>query len=233
MKALAIDSAVSKLTISAKNDDKICTTIFDIGMKQSETILPAIEYVLTKVQLTASELDYMALTQGPGSFTGLRLAYSALKAIECAFKTPIYGISSLLMHSYVFFETELPVLSCIDANKDRFYANISTKNKEILPDGDYSTEDLISKLSELNESKIFITGPDRQKLAEILEASSISNKNFVYPKFNIITTEILFEIAEKNIENQVEPLKDFDGPVYLRASEAEIVLKNKEKNSQE
>ena len=46
MKALAVDSAVSRLTITAKNDDKTCTAIYSIGMKQSETIVPAIDYVL-------------------------------------------------------------------------------------------------------------------------------------------------------------------------------------------
>ena len=52
MKALAIDSAVSRLTISAKNDDYFVSTIFDIGMKQSETLLPAIDYVLGKLNIT-------------------------------------------------------------------------------------------------------------------------------------------------------------------------------------
>ena len=46
MKALSIDCAVSRLMISAKNDDKIFTSIYDIGMKQSESIVPAIDYAL-------------------------------------------------------------------------------------------------------------------------------------------------------------------------------------------
>ena len=71
MKALIIDSAVTKLTISAKNDDKTTTSIFDIGMRQSEIILSAIDHVLSKCSLTPDQLDYMAVTQGPGSFTKL------------------------------------------------------------------------------------------------------------------------------------------------------------------
>ena len=49
MKALAIDSAVSKMTIAAKNDDKFVTLTLDIGMRQSEKILPAIDYVLKEI----------------------------------------------------------------------------------------------------------------------------------------------------------------------------------------
>ena len=61
MKAIAIDSAVSKLTISAKNDEFSVSTIFDIGMKQSETLLPAIDYVLSKLNITTDDLDYLVL----------------------------------------------------------------------------------------------------------------------------------------------------------------------------
>ena len=57
MKALSIDGAISRLTVSAKNDDKIFTSIYDIGMRQSESLVPAIDYVLEKVDLKSSDLD--------------------------------------------------------------------------------------------------------------------------------------------------------------------------------
>ena len=91
MKALAIDGAISRLTIAAKNDDKICTTVFDIGMRQSEILVPSIESVLEKVNLSSSELDYITITIGPGSFTGLRLAISAAKAIKRKQRAPRAG----------------------------------------------------------------------------------------------------------------------------------------------
>ena len=46
MKALAIDCACSRLTVAAKNEDKSCTAIYDIGMKQSETLVPALDFVM-------------------------------------------------------------------------------------------------------------------------------------------------------------------------------------------
>jgi len=242
MKALAIDSAVSKLTIAAKNDDKSCTTIFDIGMKQSETLLPAIDYVLSKTGITPAELDYLTLSAGPGSFTGLRLAFSALKAIECAFKIPVYGISSLYIHTYAALNsinkiTENDyILSCIDANKDKFYGNLQNNKNEIMPDGDYSFEELRDKITEILESKsanILICGPDKNKFYELLKTDEkLSGKleNIFVMKYEPCATDILFELAEQNIANGIEPLKDFDGPVYLRASEAELVLQNKQNN---
>ena len=57
MNALAIDCAVSRLTISAKKDEKIVAVILDIGMKQSESLVPTIDYVLEKIELLISDYN--------------------------------------------------------------------------------------------------------------------------------------------------------------------------------
>ena len=225
MKALSIDCAISRLMISAKNDDKIFTSIYDIGMKQSESIVPAIDYVLEKVLLSPSELDYTAITLGPGSFTGLRLGISAAKAIELAYNVPVYGISTLTMHAYCFKDFELPVLSAIDANKNKYYANLSEKNKTILEDGDWDTDIIIKNVKKIK--KLIVCGPDAHKLKDIIIAQNKKIK-ILTPKTNIVTAEALFSIAEDMISKNQPGIKDFDGPLYLRASEAEIVKNSKQ-----
>lgn len=225
MKALSIDCAVSRLMISAKNDDKIFTSIYDIGMKQSESIVPAIDYALEKVLLSPSELDYTAITLGPGSFTGLRLGISAVKAIELAYNVPVYGISTLTMHAYCFKDFELPVLAAIDANKNKYYANLSDKNKTILEDGDWDTDIIIKNVKKIK--KLIVCGPDANKLKDIIIAQNKKIK-ILTPKTNIVTAEALFSIAEDMISKNQPGIKDFDGPLYLRASEAEIVKNSKQ-----
>ena len=225
MKALSIDCAVSRLMISAKNDDKIFTSIYDIGMKQSESIVPAIHYALEKVLLSPSELDYTAITLGPGSFTGLRLGISAVKAIELAYNVPVYGISTLTMHAYCFKDFELPVLAAIDANKNKYYANLSDKNKTILEDGDWDTDIIIKNVKKIK--KLIVCGPDANKLKDIIIAQNKKIK-ILTPKTNIVTAEALFSIAEDMISQNQPGIKDFDGPLYLRASEAEIVKNSKQ-----
>ena len=225
MKALSIDCAVSRLMISDKNDDKIFTSIYDIGMKQSESIVPAIDYALEKVLLSPSELDYTAITLGPGSFTGLRLGISAAKAIELAYNVPVYGISTLTMHAYCFKDFELPVLAAIDANKNKYYANLSDKNKTILEDGDWDTDIIIKNVKKIK--KLIVCGPDANKLKDIIIAQNKKIK-ILTPKTNIVTAEALFSIAEDMISKNQPGIKDFDGPLYLRASEAEIVKNSKQ-----
>lgn len=223
MKALSIDGAIGRLTISAKNDDYSFTSIYDIGMKQSQSIVPGIDYVLKQVELKPSDLDYACIAVGPGSFTGLRLAVSAVKAIELANDIPVYGISTLNMYSYCFNDFDLPVLSAIDANKNKFYANLTDGKNTILEDGDWEIDKIISSVKKIK--KLIICGPDCDKLKNIIEEKNKKIKIYT-PKSNMITTEALFAIAEKNMADKIPPMKDFDGPVYLRASEAEIVKNN-------
>lgn len=221
MKGLAIDCAVSKLTIAAKNDDKKFISIYDIGMKQSEIIVPAIDFAIEKAGLAKNELEYLVLTVGPGSFTGLRLAISALKAIEMVYNIPLYGISSLEAYSFAYKNLDFPIVSAIDANKDRFYCRISKSETIILNDGDYEIDTLKKEIESLDE--IFIVGPDSIKLKAILAQEKVKTKINTL-QFEPNGVESLFEIAETKIANNEEPLKDFDGPVYLRASEAELKL---------
>ena len=217
MKALAIDSAVSKLTIAAKNEERTVSVIFDIGMKQSETILPAIDYALSKVELSAKDLDYTTVTAGPGSFTGLRLAYSALKAIEMAYKIPIYEISTMDAYSYDFRNLPFTVICAIDAKKDRFYVAAYNQDKKIIDDGDFLIEQAAEKLNAV------MCGPDSNLFESKIKEALPKNK-FISLPFNIDVSKALFNSAEKNIELGKSSLKEFEGPIYLRASEAEIKL---------
>ena len=206
MKALAIDSASGCMTVSAKNDDITTSLSLDIGPKQSQELLPAIDFVLKKVDLKPEELDYTVLCKGPGTFTGLRLAFAALKSIELAFNKPVYGVSTL------------------DAKKDQFFAGIYENKKTILEPEDTTIEKVISVIDKTK--KILCVGPDAKLFAEELKQNSPS-LDVIYFDAQINTCINLFNIAEKMIEEKKEPLKDFEGPEYLRKSEAEIALENK------
>ena len=222
MKALVIDCAVSKLSLAAKNEDKICVTSYDIGMKQSEILVSAIDYVLSSVELKTNELDYTAITIGPGSFTGLRLGISALKAIQLAYNVPVYGISTLEFYRYSLNNVfDLPIISGIDAHKDCFYATITNKNEVLLEEGDHPVEKIMQAISSLD--KLIIVGPDSQKLKEIISKEN-SNIKIFCQNYQPICVESLFYITEEKIKKNDPPLNDYDGPVYLRASEAEIKL---------
>ena len=223
MKALAIDSAITQLTIAAKNDEHTVTFVYNIGMKQSETLIPAIDALLKKAELTANELDYLTVCKGPGSFTGLRLAFAALKAIEMSSQKPLYGISTLDAYAYPYQKLPFTVLCAVDAKKDRFYAKATEQNKTILEEGDWEPEQIADSIQKNSRSDILICGSDAALLERQLKEKITGRKIYTVP-FSIMTTDALFALTEEKIQKKEPPLKDFDGPVYLRASEAEVKL---------
>lgn len=225
MNILVLDCAVTKLSIAVETEDKFISQTYDIGMRQSEILVPTIDEILSKAGITAADLNYSALTIGPGSFTGLRLGISALKAIELAYNVPVYGISSLKVYSYAYEKLNLPVISCIDANKDKFYASLTENNTSILEEGDWEVSQIVEKTKGF--SKVLIAGPDAKKLAGLIKEIN-KDIDLLVPEVSSMTTEALLAITKEKIANGEAALKDFDGPVYLRASEAELALKKKE-----
>ncbi|MBQ8013541.1 MAG: tRNA (adenosine(37)-N6)-threonylcarbamoyltransferase complex dimerization subunit type 1 TsaB [Treponema sp.] len=223
MKALVIDSAATCMHIAAKNNDIKAFLSLDMGQKQSQKLLPAIDYLLSQVELKASDLDYTALTSGPGTFTGLRLAFSALKAIELAHNIPLYGIPSLDAYAFPFNSFGGQVVSVIDAKKDQFFAALYENGETISEAEDTSAEAVAKKLSK--EKEILLTGPDAKIFKEELSKIDSSLNLLVYES-QPNPAESLFTIAEDMIEQKKEPLADYDGPVYLRKSEAEIKLES-------
>ena len=226
MNILALDCAVSKFSIGVETEKGKILTTFDIGMRQSEMIVPALQNTLSLAGINVSELNYSAVTIGPGSFTGLRLGLSALKALTFAYNIPCFGLSSLKVYAEPFLQTGKNIISCIDANKGKFYCSIYNGSNILMKDDDYSVEKIIEKISEFaDDEEFWILGPDSKKLYELLCAQN-KNHKFFAPEFSFNTSESILRLTEKMIENNEKPLEDYDGPIYLRASEAEIKLNN-------
>lgn len=223
MKALAIDSASSRITFSAQNNEKFSELSLDIGMHQSEKILPSIQYVLDSVNLMPNELDFTSLCLGPGTFTGLRLSFAALKAFSVCFNTPVYGIPSLDAYAFPYLQWKGALVSVIDAKKDRFYATIYRGGKANTEPLDSSVADICKLLDE--DESILVVGPDAEYFAE----KALDEK----PNLQITTFQgathtcgrQLIDLANKKFVNKEPALQEYDGPVYIRPSEAEVNTK--------
>lgn len=224
MKALAIDSAATCMVIAAKNDDDKATLSLDISMKQSEKILPAIDFVLQETGLTPADLDYTAISKGPGTFTGLRLGFSALKALSLSHNIPLYGIPTMDAYAYPYADFGGAVVSVIDAKKDQFFAAIYRGGKECMEPKDTNTEEVLKNLDA--EESVLIVGQNADVFAEMLRslAPTLDIRCF---KFQLPATDALFSLAEEKIAKKEAPLEDYDGPEYMRKSEAEIALERK------
>lgn len=223
MKALAIDSASPLITFIAINQDKKAEISLDIGMHQSEMILPCIEQVLSYVNLKPNELDFTALCGGPGTFTGLRLAFAALKAFSITNNIPVYAIPSLEAYAYPYLMWKGAVVSVIDAKKDRFYASIYRNSLENVEPMDAQLSDVIKFLDA--EENILVVGPDAELFAENAIGLNPNLKITTFGKTTESCGKALLELANKKFLNNDKSLEEYEGPVYIRPSEAELSKK--------
>lgn len=220
MKALAIDTAIAKISIAARNGDKTVSETYDIGMRQSEILLPAIISVMEKCALEVKELDFLSISQGPGSFTGLRIGYASMKAIEFAADKPLFAYSVLDVYAEPFLDLPFIIISAMDAHMEKFYLKAFDNGKCIIEEGDYSIDNIMRLLEDHGAAKDFlVVGPDSEKLKSLLESDAKNTVRAV--SLSCGTSDILLNLAEKDFLKGKSGIKDYDGPVYIRKSEAE------------
>ncbi|MDQ6956374.1 MAG: tRNA (adenosine(37)-N6)-threonylcarbamoyltransferase complex dimerization subunit type 1 TsaB [Mariprofundaceae bacterium] len=93
---LALDVATNTACVCLINaEGKVFTETASPGKQHSNTVLPLLQDVLKQADLTWGDLKMLALGQGPGSFTGLRIAAAMLAGVNASLKLPIWGLSSL------------------------------------------------------------------------------------------------------------------------------------------
>lgn len=232
MNALALDTSISKITVAAKKGENLVSLTLDLGMRQSEKLLPAIDYVLSQAEIAPSELDYTALCSGPGSFTGLRLGFAALKAIEAAHGIPIYAVNSLDYYAAPFMDFGGAILSVIDARKDKFFAKAFFSGKEIISCDDFELSDLAQKLEGFFQEKestgkesraeIFVAGEAEIFVEACARRNFLQEKKLLWAKGGTANLKSLFDLAEEKIAHNEPRILEYEGPQYFRASEAEL-----------
>jgi tRNA threonylcarbamoyl adenosine modification protein YeaZ len=117
---LAIDTAAPRLQLALLSlDDRLETLVEDMPTGQAERIFPALAELMGRAGVTYADLTRIAVTTGPGSFTGLRIGLSAARGLGLALGIPVLGIPSLLALSLVARCDAIAVL--LDARRDEAY----------------------------------------------------------------------------------------------------------------
>ncbi|ODT48296.1 MAG: tRNA (adenosine(37)-N6)-threonylcarbamoyltransferase complex dimerization subunit type 1 TsaB [Pelagibacterium sp. SCN 63-126] len=122
---LAIDTAAPRLQLAlARHDGSVDVLVEDIAKGHAEILFDRIDTLLTRNNLAYADLDRIAVTTGPGSFTGLRIGLSAARGLGLARKIPVLGIPSLLAVSLGVAAGPLAVL--VDARRGEAYLELFT-----------------------------------------------------------------------------------------------------------
>jgi tRNA threonylcarbamoyl adenosine modification protein YeaZ len=116
---LAIDTAAPRLQLALLIGDRAETLCEDMAQGQAERIFPAIDELLARTGTAYANLNRIAVTTGPGSFTGLRIGLSAARGLGLALNVPVIGVPSLLALSLNCGCDAAAVL--LDARRDEAY----------------------------------------------------------------------------------------------------------------
>ena len=121
MNILAIDTAGKTAAVAVMRDDTLLYEMAsNTGLTHSETLLPMVDTALKACGLTPAQLDLYAVTNGPGSFTGLRIGLAAVKGLAFAANTPCAGVSTMAALAYGVCG-EGTVIGAQDARRGQVY----------------------------------------------------------------------------------------------------------------
>jgi tRNA threonylcarbamoyladenosine biosynthesis protein TsaB len=133
MLILAIDTALDACAASVLDTDTAKVIAQESqGMKRghAEALMPLIARVIKEAGIGFASLDRIAVTTGPGSFTGLRVGLSAARGIALAANRPVVGLTTLTAYAapVVGRNAEQPVISVIDARHGQVYFQVVSGN---------------------------------------------------------------------------------------------------------
>lgn len=218
---LSIDSSAVTASACLTDGDKIIKSEFmNTGLTHSETLLPMIKRVMGEVEY--SSLDGIAITVGPGSFTGVRIGVATAKGLAFLNNTPCYSISTLEAIAYNFADENCVVCAVMDARRMQFYnALFKVENgivERITDDRAIAIEDLRDELKAYDN--VIIAGDGAKLCYDNIELDNVilACDEKMYQNATSVA------LAAKNKET-ISPKSLM--PVYLRQSQAERELKLK------
>ncbi|WP_296144231.1 tRNA (adenosine(37)-N6)-threonylcarbamoyltransferase complex dimerization subunit type 1 TsaB [uncultured Flavobacterium sp.] len=211
---LNIETATKNCSVSIAKDGKtlVCREIAEQGYSHAEKLHLFIEEALKDLNLHFSDLDAIAVSQGPGSYTGLRIGVSAAKGLCYALDIPLIAVDTLEVLALKLSISEGLLIPMIDARRMEVYSAIfdskgqKTRNTEAQIIDKNSFQDI--------DQKINLIGDGAMKFKDILTSDKfIFHSKIIYPSAKEMS-RLSFEKHKKSDTVDVayfEPfyLKDF------------------------
>lgn len=221
---LSIDSSAVTASAALTNGDKVIKSEFiNAGLTHSETLMPMIKRVMQNHH--CSDLDAIAVTVGPGSFTGVRIGVATAKGLAFNDDIPCIPVSTLEAIAYNFADENGIICAVMDARRMQFYnALFEVKNG------------VVSRLCDDRAISI----EDLKKELEVLDGVIIAGDGASLCYDNLNLDNVTLADEDKRYQNGIGLSKAAYNkekisaaslmPVYLRLSQAERELKLKREN---
>jgi tRNA threonylcarbamoyladenosine biosynthesis protein TsaB len=128
VRVLAIDTALAACSVAIFDSDAnriLASQSLPMTRGHAEALMPLVERVMADANTDFAGIDRVAVTTGPGSFTGLRVGIAAARGIALAAEKPAIGITTLLAYAAPYqIEGRFPTVAAIDARHDQVYFQV-------------------------------------------------------------------------------------------------------------
>lgn len=225
MRILGIDTSTSSATVAVLNDEKLEAEIFlNHKMQHSIILFPMLEKMLKMLEIKIQDIGAVAVSGGPGSFTGLRIGVSAAKGIVQGGNKKFVGVSSL--DAIAFQQVGFDGIICpiLDALRDNVYTRLfSWQGGELFNLYDYDAlhiDELLKKLSERNDRIMFCGDAvkiHRERIKERLGERAL----FAPPSTTMPRAASIAELGKIKLDKGIEDDIYTYSPIYIRKPQAE------------
>ncbi|WP_455100479.1 tRNA (adenosine(37)-N6)-threonylcarbamoyltransferase complex dimerization subunit type 1 TsaB [Parvimonas micra] len=227
MKILAIDTSTTHSSCAVMEDNNIVGDYsINQSMSHNEILLVMVDEMLKKLNIDIEDIDLFVAVTGPGSFTGIRIGVTVVKALAMALNKPIVAVNTLEALSFGVFSDKKKI-PLIDARGERVYYGVyeGLENKNIVAPALLTIDELMDEFSDKGEF-VFVGDCVNLYKERILE-----NKNFeVTPAcLNSCISRNACVIGKQKFENgDISDCFNLS-PEYVRLSQAQRDMENKGK----
>ncbi len=226
MKILAVDSSGLVASVAYLEDGILKGVLSYNNQKtHSQTLLPMIDELVKNLNIDLNNIDYLAVSNGPGSFTGLRIGVATIKGLGLSIDKEVVGVPTLESLAFNWQGADGVVCPIMDARRSQVYAAAYKftqipESQCIIEQDSYMIEELCEKLNALGE-KVYFAGDGVPVYRDYLEKNL--KVEYQFPSAancyqNAANIAVLAEMYANRGEAQ--NARDLT-PVYLRKPQAE------------
>lgn len=225
MKILSVDTSAVCASVAVTEGERIislCST--NAGLTHSRTLLPMIDSALNNCEVTLDDIDFLACSVGPGSFTGIRIGVAAIKGLADGANKKCFAVSTLEALAYNLVGQQVVACSVMDARCNQVYCalfDVSADGMRRLTDDEaMSLSELGEKLSAFEKPVVFVG--DGADLCEKALGYKAASPLLKYQNAASVGICAFKNFAEDKLVSAAQLM-----PVYLRLPQAERELRKK------
>ncbi len=211
---LNIETATKNCSVSVAKDGKtiVCSELADEGYSHAEKLHVFIEEVIAKAGISVQDLNAIAVSQGPGSYTGLRIGVSAAKGLCYALNIPLIAVDTLKTLASQAEVTDGKIIPMLDARRMEVYSAVF--NTDLSIERAIKAEIIDENSFQEYTDKLYFVGDCADKCKAVLTKENfVFLENIKYPSAQAMS-KISFDKYQKSDTVDVayfEPyyLKDF------------------------